>query len=228
MTSDSSGPGQPQTALLVLLELESAAVSTMCRPKADLHARVFGSAQDTLAYKAPAGSALAQRRLGMSRTPFAQGLAVPIHREVMRVEDAGIAAVAAAGIEVRLLGRLGHRIGIGIRAHGMDPATRRPEASRGPGGVLRTRSKRLAAHSMNTRTLALTWRLGGYTTYSGHTRVVHSGRTTCKLPAARCGAAMNLAIRVMPKPARPAASMAPASFTPTVDVAFTSYRSSPR
>jgi hypothetical protein len=42
--------------------------------------------------------------------PGAQGLAVLVHRQIMGIEDARIATAAAAGIDVRLLGRQGHRI----------------------------------------------------------------------------------------------------------------------
>lgn len=49
--------------------------------------------------------------------PGPHGLPVLVHRQVMQVKDAGLAAVAAAGVEVRRCRRLGHGVGVGRGRH---------------------------------------------------------------------------------------------------------------
>ena len=57
---------------------------------------------------------------GMSGAPFLQGLPILVHRTVVEIEDARVAAASAAGRGVRLRRRLGHRIehGRGGACHG--------------------------------------------------------------------------------------------------------------
>jgi len=52
---------------------------------------------------------------GMPGPPRPQGLSIPAHRQVVRVKDAGLAAVAATGAEIGLGGR--HRARVEVR-HG--------------------------------------------------------------------------------------------------------------
>ncbi len=66
-----------------------------------------------------AGSPPSALPLGMPGVPLAQGLPVSIHRTLMEIVHAGIAAGAAAVLGFRLRGWLGHRIRVGRcgRAH---------------------------------------------------------------------------------------------------------------
>lgn len=54
----------------------------------------------------------------LASLPSPKGLPVFIHGDVVQIEDAGVAAVATAGVQVRLLGWQRHGIGDGGIDHG--------------------------------------------------------------------------------------------------------------